>query len=118
MKGNTMYEKRHERPLSNRHFLRRMFRHGLGSLALIVASLLLGMIGYHQAEGLSWLDAFLNASMLLGGMGPLAILQTDAGKLFAGFYALYAGIVFLVAAGILVAPLMHRLFHTFHWEEN
>src|SRR6185295_4195913 len=73
-------------------------RRGLG---LVGVSLLLGMAGYHFLEGLSWLDGFLNAAMLLGGMGPVAPLQTPAGKLFAGFYALYAGLLFITVAGLL-----------------
>jgi hypothetical protein len=76
------------------------------------------MSGYMYFERLGWLDAFLNAAMLLGGMGPVNSLRTAGGKLFAGLYALYAGLVFLVVAGILFAPLVHRLFHRFHWEEK
>lgn len=98
--------------------MRRVFRHALVSLAVIIGSLLLGMAGYMCFEGLLWRDAFLNAAMLLGGMGPVESPQTDAGKLFAGFYALYAGLVFLVAAGVVVAPLLHRMIHLFYWREN
>lgn len=76
------------------------------------------MAGYHFLEGLSWLDGFLNAAMLLGGMGPVAPLQTPAGKLFAGFYALYAGLLFITVAGLLAAPVAHRLLHRFHWEAD
>ena len=103
-------------PISHRRFLRRLIMHVLGSLVLIVVSLLLGMCGYHYYEGLAWRDAFLNAAMLLGGMGPVESPQTDGGKLFAGLYALYAGLVFIVAAGLIIAPAMHRMVHLFHWE--
>jgi len=96
--------------------MRRLILHGFGSLAVVAASLVGGMIGDHSYELLSWRDAFLNAAMLLGGMGPVESPQTDGGKLFAGFYALYAGLVFLVAAGLLVAPALHRMLHVFHWE--
>ena len=111
-----MYEPRHQEPISHRRFLRRLIMHVLGSLVLIVVSLLLGMCGYHYYEGLAWRDAFLNAAMLLGGMGPVESPQTDGGKLFAGLYALYAGLVFIVAAGLIIAPAMHRMVHLFHWE--
>ena len=92
--------------------------HLLGSLALIVVSLFIGMLGYHYYEELPWRDAFLNAAMLLGGMGPVESPQTDGGKLFAGLYALYAGLVFLIAAGLIVAPALHRMLHLFHWEDR
>jgi hypothetical protein len=95
-----------------------MVRHAFLSLAVIAGSLLLGMVGYMCFEGLLWRDAFLNAAMLLGGMGPVESPQTDAGKLFAGFYALYAGLVFLVAAAVVVAPLLHRMLHLFHWSDK
>ena len=76
------------------------------------------MIGYQYYEGLQWRDAFLNAAMLLGGMGPVNSPQTDGGKIFAGLYALYAGLVFLIAAGLIVAPALHRMLHLFHWEDR
>ena len=81
-------------------------------------SLLLGMAGYHALEKLSWIDSFLNASMLLGGMGPVNPPQTAAGKLFAGMYALYAGLAFLVGVGIIFAPVFHRILHRFHWSDS
>jgi len=92
--------------------------HFIASLTLVVVSLFLGMLGYHYYEELSWRDAFLNAAMLLGGMGPVESPQTDGGKLFAGFYALYAGLVFLIAAGVILAPALHRMLHLFHWEDR
>ena len=85
---------------------------------LVLASLLLGMAGYVYFETLTWTDAFLNAAMLLGGMGPVNLPMTEAGKLFAGVYALYSGMVFLVVAGILGAPVVHRVLHRFHWDEG
>jgi len=75
------------------------------------------MVGYHWFESLPWVDSFLNASMLLGGMGPVDMPQTESGKLFAGFYALYAGMLFLVLAAILLAPVFHRVLHRFHLED-
>ena len=113
-----MYERHNQKPLPRRHFARRLIMHWIVSLALIVGSLLFGMIGYHYYEELPWRDAFLNAAMLLGGMGPVDSPRTEGGKLFAGLYALYAGLVFLVAAGLVVAPALHRMLHLFHWENK
>ncbi len=111
-----MFEHRNQ-PLAPRSvFLQRLARYAGIALALILGSLVLGILGYHFFEGLSWLDALVNASMLLGGMGPVDALHTAAGKLFASFYALYSGIVFLVVAGLLVAPVFHRFLHHFHLE--
>jgi hypothetical protein len=111
-----MYESRRERPLPPRAFARRLAKHFLATTALIGLSLAVGLAGYHHFEHLGWRDAFLNAAMLLGGMGPVNAPHSDAGKLFAGVYALFAGLVFIVAAGVLLAPALHRLFHTLHWE--
>lgn len=113
-----MYERRHARPLPRRMFVRRVANHFVLVVALGAASLALGMFGYWYFEGLSWLDAFLNASMLLGGMGPVESPHTPGGKLFAGLYALFSGIVFLISAGIIAAPLLHRVMHKFHWEQD
>jgi len=90
----------------------------LAATAIVVVSLAIGMVGYAYFENLSWLDAFLNSAMLLGGMGPVNPPKTDGGKLFAGIYALYAGLVFLVAAALLAGPVVHRLLHKFHWESD
>jgi hypothetical protein len=112
-----VYEHRHEALLPFGGFLRRLATHGGIALGLLVISLGIGMAGYHFFEGLSWLDALVNASMLLGGMGPVNPLQTVAGKLFASFYALYSGLVFLVMAGVMFVPIFHRFLHHFHLEE-
>ena len=108
------YEHRNERLLPRRQFLGRLASHGAFVIGLGAVSLLAGMAGYHWLEGLSWIDSFLNASMILGGMGPVAPLLTPAGKLFAGVYALYSGMVLLVMVGVLLAPVLHRLLHRFH----
>ena len=110
------YEHRSQPLLSRRLFLRRLGRHALAAAGLIAGSLGLGVLGYHVFEGLSWLDSLLNASMILGGMGPVSELHSRAGKLFASFYALFAGIVFLVTASVLLAPLAHRVLHRLHFE--
>jgi len=110
-----MYEHRGTRPLPTRRFLRRLGTHLAVATGIIAISLLLGMAGYSHFENLAWRDAFLNAAMLLGGMGPVDAPKTPGGKVFAGAYALYCGLVLLVAVGILFAPMLHRLMHHFHW---
>jgi hypothetical protein len=112
-----MHGKRRVRPLDNAAFARRLGAHSAVALALAGGSLWIGMAGYHYFEGLSYLESFLNASMLLGGMGPVDMPKTDAGKLFAGAYALYAGLLFLVLTAILLAPVFHRVLHRFHIED-
>lgn len=97
-------------------FARRMLRYGLATAGIILASLAIGILGYHYLGSLSWIDSLLNASMILGGMGPVNALQTNAGKLFASFYALYSGIVLLASVGLLLTPLFHRFLHRFHLE--
>jgi hypothetical protein len=86
------------------------------ALAVIVVSLLLGMVGYHEFAGFDWIDSFLNAAMLLGGMGPIGDIATSAGKIFAGLYALYAGLVLIISAGVLLTPVLHRVMHRLHIE--
>lgn len=113
-----MYESKHQPPLPGPRFAQRLLGHLLVAMALLGVSLLFGMVGYVLFEKLSWIDAFLNAAMLLGGMGPVNPPQSAAGKLFAGFYALYAGLVFIVTAALLFTPLLHRLIHRFHWDEK
>ena len=96
------------------HFLRRQLRSlGVGVL-LILLALYAGMWGYHTLLGLSWIDAYLNAAMILSGMGPMATPVTAAGKLFAGTYALFSGIAVLAIAGVIAAPLVHRFLHRLH----
>ena len=109
-----MYERRHQPLLSRERFLQRVATHVGLAVAVLAVSLAGGMVGYHALEDLSWLDAFLNSAMLLGGMGPVNPPLTAAGKLFAGCYALYAGLVFIVTAALVVTPILHRVLHHFH----
>jgi hypothetical protein len=102
--------------LPRRAFIARMAAFACTAAGLVAVALGMGMIGYRFLEGMSWTDSFLNASMILGGMGPVNGLQTEAGKIFAGGYALFSGLIFLVAVGIVFAPLFHRLLHRFHIE--
>jgi hypothetical protein len=109
----------HTKPLLPRKvYYRRIVRNaGLGAVVIAV-SLGLGMIGYHTFENLPWIDAFLNASMILSGMGPVASLQTDGGKIFAGCYAIYSGLALIAILGIIFAPVIHRFLHKFHLEDE
>ena len=111
-----MFEHRSEPLLARGAFFRRLAGSaGLGA-GLIAVSLFIGMLGYHVFERLSWIDSFLNASMLLGGMGPVETPQTYGGKLFAGTYALYCGLAVIAVAAIILAPIVHRILHSFHLE--
>jgi len=113
-----MYEPRTAKVIPFRRFLIRLLRHGGAVLALVLVSLFIGMLGYVWFARLGWVDAFLNASMLLGGMGPVSDLPNDASKIFAGCYALFAGLVFIASASVLGAPIMHRIFHKLHIDEK
>jgi hypothetical protein len=102
---------------------RRKFYHNLlkafGFAAVLIAfSLTLGIFGYHWIAGLDWVDSLLNASMILGGMGPVNTLNTDGAKIFASAYALFAGVVFIMATGVLLSPLFHHVLYKFHIEEK
>ncbi len=105
------------KPLAPRRlFFRRLLLSAAAGLGLVALSLAVGMAGYHGYEGLPWIDAFVNAAMILSGMGPLMSPVTFGGKLFAGFYALYSGLAVLVIAGVIFAPVVHRFLHRFHME--
>jgi hypothetical protein len=112
------YEHHSRRPISRAAFARRMLRHGLLAVFMTLASIVIGMAGYVYFEDLPWRDAFLNTAMLMGGMGPVDSPKTDGGKMFAGLFALYAGLVFLLVASVVMAPVLHRVMHHFHWAEK
>lgn len=111
-----MFEHHKQPLLSPREFLVRQLIYLFVALFIIASSLFLGMLGYHLLEKLSWIDSLVNAAMILGGMGPVNELHTYGGKLFASFYALYSGIIFLVVVAVIFAPLYHRFLHRFHLE--
>ena len=113
-----MYEHRAMPLLPRSVFYTRLARHFCLGVLLLAACLFLGMAGYHFIENLSWVDAFANASMILSGMGPMATLQTNAGKIFAGCYALFSGLAFITITGVVLAPVVHRLLHKFHLEQS
>ena len=113
-----MFEHRHEPLLPKAAFMVRVVRHAWIAAGIVIGSLAIGVIGYHVFEDLPWLDALVNAAMILGGMGPVNALHTDGGKIFASFYALFAGLVFLIGLGVLFAPAIHRFLHRFHLESD
>lgn len=113
-----MYEHRSHPVLSKSRFFRRMMKHGLAAFILASSSLAVGVLGYRYICNLGWIDSLLNASMILGGMGPVPPIENDAGKIFAAFYALFSGVVFLVVVGIMLAPMAHRILHYLHLEED
>ena len=113
-----MYEQRRRRPISRRQFAWRLGKHIALASSLAIVSLGAGMAGYKYFQGLSWLESFVNAAMILSGMGPMTDELKPEAQLFAGIYALYSGLVFLVATGIILVPILHRLLHRFHWDEE
>jgi len=114
LKRLTRFERRNEPVASMTQFGRRVAANFAAALVLIFVSLIIGMFGYVFLEGMGVVDAYLNASMILGGMGPVGTLNTTAGKVFAGTYALYCGVVLIFSTGIILAPVIHRLLHEFH----
>ena len=112
-----MFEHRSKPLLPRRQFYARMARSAAVALLVVVVALGIGMVGYRAFEPMSWVDAFVNAAMILSGMGPVSSLQTDGGKIFAGCYALFSGLAFLTSLGIIIAPAFHRFLHQFHLEE-
>jgi hypothetical protein len=113
-----MFEHRHQPLLPRRRYLARVARSGVFAAALIGGSLAIGLFGYHWLCRLSWLDALLNASMILGGMGPVDPIRTTAGKWFAAAYSLFSGFALLTSVGVVLAPILHRFMHRFHLEEE
>ena len=113
-----MFEHRVEALLPRPLFWRRLLKFGAVSVGLVLFSLLLGILGYRFFDDIPWIDAFVNAAMLLGGMGPVGELHTQSGKLFAGCYALYCGLVVILSMGILITPIFHRFLHIFHLESS
>ena len=113
-----MYERRKDKLLPPRQFAIRVCQHGGLVVAGVALALTMGVVGYHRFGHLPWIDSLVNASMILGGMGPVDPIRTTGGKLFASFYALYSGLFFIVATGIMLAPFLHRLVHRFHLEKD
>jgi hypothetical protein len=113
-----VYEHRGQPPIPRSQFAMRLLRHGGYTMALVAVSVIIGTGGYHWIGRTAWIDAFLNACMLLGGMGPIGDLTTNGGKIFASLFALYSGLVFLAATVLLMTPVLHRVIHKFHWDAD
>jgi hypothetical protein len=113
-----LFEHKTENLIPRKAFIYRLGTSVGIAAGIVSVSLAIGVVGYRALEGFSWIDSLLNASMILGGMGPVNQLQTAAGKVFAALYALYSGIVFLVATGVVMAPVLHRFLHHFHLEDG
>jgi hypothetical protein len=107
-------EHKTENLVGRRQFVMRVLKYACFAGSIILGSLFIGMWGYHFFERLPWIDAFLNAAMILGGMGPIDHPNTRDGKMFAGLYALFAGLVFIVVAGTILTPILHRILHRLH----
>ena len=113
-----MFEHRSDPLLPSRQFAARLTRHGAWGTSVLLVWLAVGVVGYHCVARKEWIDALLNASMILSGMGPVGTLEGDRAKLFASFYALVSGVVFLAAASVVIAPVLHRILHKFHLDED
>lgn len=118
IKNILHFENKQQPLLTRKLFYKRLLSHFLAGTLVIFASLMIGVLGYHFLENFSWIDSLLNASMILGGMGPVGDLHTFGGKLFASLYALFSGIIFLVTVGIIIAPAVHRFLHKLHLSES
>ena len=112
-----MFERKHEKVATRGVFAKRMARAVVLSLALVVPALCIGIAGYHWIDNLTWVDSLLEASMILGGMGPVNPLRNDAAKIFASIYALFSGLALIGVMGIILTPITHRVLHKFHVEK-
>ena len=117
-KKHFRFENRNKPLLPFDQFLKRVFRFALYSLLLIVVSVGIGTVGYKILGNMGWIDGFYNACMILTGMGPVSQMESDAGKIFASFYALFSGIAFLTTIAVLLAPIAHRFLHALHLDED
>ena len=113
-----MYEHKNQKLVPMGTFYQRVLKNILLALMIMVICLLIGVLGYHYTAGIGWLDSLHNASMILSGMGPVVIITTNGGKLFSSFYAIFSGVVFITNIGIILAPAIHRLFHSLHLQEK
>jgi len=117
-RGWLSYERRHEKVAPRSVFLKRLIGSLAIALGLMVTVLLIGIVGYHYLAGFGWVDSLLEASMLLGGMGPVNALPTDGAKIFASAYALFSGLIFIAVMGLVLSPVVHRILHKFHVDEK
>lgn len=113
-----MFEKHHEKLAPLSVYFSRIGRHLLLGVVIILLTLYIGMVGYHHFEHMRWIDSFNNAAMILSDMGPATPLTSDNGKLFAGIYALFCGLIFIFIMGIIFSPIIHRFLHKFHYNDG
>ena len=113
-----IYERRHEELAPRSVFIKRIIASLVIALGIIVIALLIGIAGYHYIAGFNWIDSLLEASMILGGMGPIKELPNDAAKIFASIYALFSGLILIGLMGIILSPIIHRVMHKFHVDEK
>ena len=113
-----MYERRHDQLAPRSVFVKRIVASLAVALGLICVALLIGIAGYHYLAGFNWIDSLLEASMILGGMGPIKELPSDAAKIFASIYALFSGLLLIAMMGIILSPVIHRVMHKFHVDEK
>jgi len=111
-------EKRHDTTVTSKQFYTHLLRNISISLMIIAIALFIGMLGYHELAGIPWVDSFLNASMILGGMGPVELLHSDAAKIFAGFYALFSGLAFIAIVAIMLSPIIHKVLRKIHLDDK
>lgn len=113
-----MFEHKHQPLAPKRVFFRRVANNIAIASIILAICLLIGIVGYHITASASWIDSLHNASMILSGMGPVIEIKSNAGKIFSSFYALFSGVVFITNIGVILAPLIHRIFHKFHLEQD
>lgn len=117
-RGWLSYERHHEQLAPRSVFIKRLLAAELFALGLIAVALMIGIAGYHSVAGFQWLDSLLEASMILGGMGPIKELPNDGAKIFASIYALFSGLIFIGVMGLVLSPVVHRIMHKFHVDEK
>ena len=116
--GSLLFERRHDQLAPRSVFIKRVIAALVAALGLIAVALFIGIASYHFIAGFNWIDSLLEASMILGGMGPIKELPTDAAKVFASIYALFSGLIFIGVMGIVLSPVAHRIMHKFHVDEK
>lgn len=117
-RGSLLFERRHEQLAPVPVFVRRIIASLAVGLCLIIVALFIGICGYHFLAGFGWIDSLLEASMILGGMGPVRELPNDTAKVFASIYALFSGLILIALMGIILSPVVHRIMHKFHVDEK
>ena len=115
---DTMFESKHQKPIPNHEFVKRIAFAIAGSAIMAGIALAVGVIGYHSLGEMSWVDALHNAAMILGGMGLVTDVKSDAAKIFSSAYALFCGLIFIMVVAVTLAPVLHRILHKFHVDDS